>query len=186
MKKKILAAATALTLATGNAWGASACVGPQDELAMKTSSMQQALMVAALTCNDVAPYNRFVLSHQTELQQADAALMAFFVRENPQGGEADYHAFKTKAANVSSLASARDAGGYCANAARLFAAALGPYGANLAWFVSSQWQTTGEVIDASCTADATPARLSGVSSRSYGEPVPPGPVEPSLANGNPN
>jgi hypothetical protein len=186
MKKKILASAVAFALAGSNAYGASSCVGPQDELAMKTSSMQQALMVAALSCGDVASYNRFVLSHQTELQQADATLMAFFVRENAEGGEADYHTFKTKAANVSSLASARNNGAYCANAGRLFAAALEPYGANLAWFVSSQWQTTGEVIDASCTADEAPARFSDAPSRSYGQAVPPAPVEPSLANGNPN
>ena len=186
MKKKILASTIAFTLVAGNAHGATSCAGPQDELAMKTSSMQQALMVAALSCGEVASYNRFVLSHQTELQQSDAALMAFFVRENAEGGEADYHAFKTKAANVSSLASARDNGAYCANAGRLFTAAFDPYGANLASFVSSQWQATGEVIDASCTADATPARLSSVPSRSYGQAVPPAPVEPSLANGTPN
>src|ERR1700733_6830301 len=150
MKKKILASTIAFALMTGNAYGASRCVGPQDELAMKTSSMQQALMVAALSCGQIASYNRFVLSHQADLQQADAALMAFFVRQKAEGGEADYHAFKTKAANVSSLASARNQDAYCANAQRLFAAALDPNGANLAWFVSSQWQTTGEVINASC------------------------------------
>jgi len=183
MKKKFLAATVAFTLVAGNAYGASDCAGPQDELAMKTSSMQQALMVAALSCNDVALYNRFVLSHQSELQRADAALMAFFVRENAEGGQEDYHAFKTKAANVSSLESARNRSGYCANAERLFAAALDPAGANLAWFVSSQWGNTEEVIQAACTADAnqvaagTPGRIR--------TPVPASPVEPSLANGTP-
>jgi hypothetical protein len=184
--RKTLATTVAVLVAAGHAQAASDCVGPQDELAMKTSSMQQALMVAALSCGDISPYNHFVLSHQAELQQADAALLAFFVRENAEAGQDDYHAFKTKAANVSSLASARDNGAYCANAARLFQAAFEPYGANLAWFVSSQWQTTNEVIRASCTVDEAAARISATPSRSYGGPVPPSPVEPSLANGNPD
>jgi hypothetical protein len=183
MKRKALAAIAAFTLVPGNAWGASDCVGPQDELAMKTSSMQQALMVAAYSCGDVAAYNRFVLSHRTELQQADADLMRFFVRENAEAGEANYHTFKTKAANVSSLASARDTGAYCSNARRLFAAALDPYGAGLAWFVSSQWRSTGEVISASCTAGDTNA---WPAARPFEPPVASDPVEPSLANGTPD
>jgi hypothetical protein len=183
MKKKFLAATVTFALVSGNAYGASNCAGPQDELAMKTSSMQQALMVAALSCNDVASYNRFVLSHQAELQQADAELMSFFVRENAEGGQEDYHAFKTRAANVSSLQSARNRGGYCANADRLFAAALDPSGANLAWFVSSQWGNTGEVIQASCTADAS-QMASGPAGRMETS-VPASPIEPSVANGTP-
>jgi hypothetical protein len=129
-------------------------------------------MVAALSCGDVAAYNRFVIAHQAELQQSDAALLAFFVRENAEAGEADYHAFKTKAANVSSLESARDRGAYCAEAGRLFGVAYDAYGATLAWFVSSQWRGTGEVLQASCTAD----------SRRGESPVPASPVEPSLGS----
>jgi hypothetical protein len=183
MKKKYLAATVAFALVAGNAYAAGDCAGPQDELAMKTSSMQQALMVAALSCGDVALYNRFVVSHQAELQQADAALMSFFVRENAEGGQEDYHAFKTKAANISSLESARNRGGYCANAERLFAAALDPAGANLAWFVSSQWGNTGEVIQATCTADTSQMAAGAVGHLET--PMPASPVEPSLANGTP-
>jgi hypothetical protein len=184
MKKKYLAANLALILVAGNAYGASSCAGPQDELAMKTSSMQQALMVAALSCGDVALYNRFVLSHQVELQQADASLMAFFVRENAEGGQEDYHAFKTKAANVSSLESARNRAGYCANAERLFAAALDPAGANLAWFVSSQWSATGEVIQATCTADSS--QVASGMPEGIQTSVPASPVEPRVAGDTPD
>jgi len=154
MRKKHLAAAVAFSLATGNALAGSRCAGPEDELAMKTSSMQQALMVAALSCGDAPLYNRFVLSYRTELQRADAALLAFFVRRNTSAGERDYHAFKTKAANVSALQSARDSSGYCANAQRLFSAALDSGPVRLADFVLTQWQGTNEIIRARCTADA--------------------------------
>jgi len=186
MKSKFLATTLVFFLATGNARAAVDCVGPQDELALKTSSMQQALMVAALSCNDIALYNRFVLSHQAELQRADAALLAFFERENAEGGQDGYHAFKTKAANVSSLESARDRSGYCANAERLFAAALDPYGANLAWFVSSHWHATNEYLRATCTADNAPANMSASISQSYQGPLPAPASGPDPAAGNRN
>jgi len=60
-------------------------------------------MVAAFECHDVASYNDFVLSHQTALQQADAALLAFFARANPQTAFDDYNFYKTALANASSL-----------------------------------------------------------------------------------
>lgn len=182
MKRKILAAVVALSFGAGPAWAGNRCVGPQDDLAMKTSTMQQALMVAALSCGDASLYNGFVLSHRAELQRADAMLMAFFVRDNGERGEADYHAFKTKAANVSALESAHDSAGYCANAERLFAAALN--GTDLATFVSTEWQQTGEVLRARCTADA--GGTNAVRSPGFGAPVAQGPEEPRLASGAPN
>jgi hypothetical protein len=185
MIRKILAGAVSLSLIAGNAWAAG-CVGPDDLMAMKTSSMQQQLMVAAFSCNDVALYNRFVVGHQHELQAADAALMAFFVRENAEGGTDAYHAFKTKAANVSALESARDQQGYCARAQQLFNAALDPYGADLAWFVSSQWRATGEFINATCTADTDPSaavQTQASAPSGFAPPVPPSPVEPGMGSG---
>lgn len=173
----------AFSLVASNAWAAHPCVRAEDELAMKTSTMQQSLMVAALSCGDVALYNRFVLSYRTELQRADAALLEFFKRENGRAGETDYHAFKTKAANVSALESARDQTNYCANARRLFAATVEREGANLAWLVTREWPMTAEVIHASCTTDADrPAERQRSASAAYGSEVPPSPVEPSLAD----
>ncbi|MGD0190965.1 MAG: hypothetical protein ABSD74_09515 [Rhizomicrobium sp.] len=186
MTRKMLACAMSLSLIAGNAWAATKCVGPDDMMAMKTASLQQQLMVAAFSCNDVALYNRFVLSHQRELQDSDAALLAFFVRENAEGGTEDYHAFKTRAANVSALESARDQTGYCARALQLFNVALDPGGANLSWFVSSQWRATGEFINATCTADTDPTaavQTQASAPSGFAPPVPPSPVEPSLANG---
>ena len=187
MKKGLVAGVLSVSLITGHAW--AACAGPDDELAMKTSGMQQALMVAALVCHDAALYNRFVIAHRGELQRADAALMAFFRRENAVVGESDYHAFKTKAANVSALESARDQAGYCARAQQLFSAALDSEGDSLASFVLRQWQATGQVIRATCvsdtyTSDAYPSAVQASAPAPSGSPspVPPSPAEPGMAD----
>ena len=81
-------------------------------------------MVAALQCHEAAAYNRFVIAYRRELQDSDAALKAFFVRRGGEHGEAGYDTFKTKAANLSALEQARDAGAFCADAHALFQAAL--------------------------------------------------------------
>jgi hypothetical protein len=104
------AVALALSLLAGNAWAASVCARPQDMAALQTAALQQQLMVAALTCGDVNAYNGFVLSHRSELQKSDSALMSFFVRrgQDIQKGADDYNAYKTWLANDSSLRSLRD------------------------------------------------------------------------------
>jgi hypothetical protein len=51
-------------------------------------------------------------------------LKTFFVRRGGEHGEAGYDTFKTKAANLSALEQARNAGGFCADAHVLFQAAL--------------------------------------------------------------
>ena len=100
--------ALALSLLAGNAWAAPSCARPQDIAALRTAALQQQLMVAALTCGDVDAYNGFVMSHRSELQESDSALMSFFVRRDAQRGVDDYNAYKTWLANDSSLRSLRD------------------------------------------------------------------------------
>jgi len=183
MKRKLTAIAVACVLVGSNAFASSECVRPEDDLAMKTSAIQQALMVAALTCGEAHLYNEFVLSHRDELQKSDSALLSFFERENGDGGQSSYHDFKTKAANVSSLRSARDQSSYCANAERIFASA---YGISLAAFVTSQWDATSERISASCSTDGTAENRQAQASSSAPwpneAPVPPPPAEPTLGN----
>jgi hypothetical protein len=183
MTRKVMAIVIAGVLVSSNAFASSECVRPEDDLAMKTSVMQQELMVAALACGEASLYNSFVLSHRDELQKADAALLAFFERENGDGGQSSYHDFKTKAANVSSLKSARDQAGYCANSEHIFAAA---YGVSLAAFVTSQWTTAAEFIAASCGEDGAPVTQASATPASAPWPneasVPVAPAEPSLGN----
>ena len=176
MKKKLLAAGLSVSLLSGPAWGHGLCAGPEDELAMKTSAMQQALMVAALSCNDIGRYNHFVIDHRGDLMRADATLLHFFVRS--RGGEAAYHAFKTKAANISSLESARDNSGYCMNAARLFEAARNAD--DFEGFVAGQWRSTGEFIRASCTVSGAREAMAAGVSRLFEASVPSSPAERGL------
>ena len=118
---------------------AGVCARPEDAMALKTAALQQELMVAALSCNDIGPYNRFVVSHQQELQDSDAALLAYFRRADPASGTADYHSYKTLLANTFSLNSLRGMQRFCANARYAFDTAF-YYGERqtLADFVSGQ------------------------------------------------
>ncbi|MDR3526748.1 MAG: hypothetical protein P4L57_05670 [Rhizomicrobium sp.] len=107
--RKQIPCVVALALLAGQAGAAGICALPQDAVAMQTAALQQEMMVAAFECHDVASYNNFVLSHQTALQQADAALLAYFTRVSPQTAFDDYNFYKTELANASSLHFLHDA-----------------------------------------------------------------------------
>jgi hypothetical protein len=131
------ASATIALLALSNPALAAGCASPTEAVALKTAVLQQELMVAALQCRESAAYNRFVNTYRPELQSSDASLKAFFVRRGGEHGEAGYDAFKTKAANLSALEQARDAGAFCADAHALVQAALAHRG-SLMSFVNAR------------------------------------------------
>lgn len=136
---KTCAAALMLTCMAGDALAATVgCARPEDMTAIKAAAVQQKLMVAALSCDAVQLYNKFVTSYQKDLQASDRALQNFFRRMNGRTGTEDYHAFKTRLANASSMQSIGDITGYCANAKQVFDAALDSARTNLAVFVSGQ------------------------------------------------
>jgi hypothetical protein len=83
-------------------------------------------------------YNKFVTSYQKELQASDRALENFFRRLNGRTGTEDYHAFKTRLANASSMQSIGDITGYCSSAKQEFATALDGPKSTLSVFVSAQ------------------------------------------------
>jgi hypothetical protein len=122
------AAALMLISMSGNAWAATAestgCASGEDMFAVRTAAVQQKLMVAAFSCHATQLYNRFVTTYQRDLQASDLALQNFFLRMYGQTGIADYHSFKTRLANMSSIQSIHDTQGYCANAQATFDAAL--------------------------------------------------------------
>ena len=105
---KVGCAAFAFFLLCGNVRAAPYCARPQDAMAVRVAALQQQLMVAAFTCHDISAYNRFVISHQGELQESDKALMDFFLQQNTQTAFGDYNLFKTELANVSSFRSVSD------------------------------------------------------------------------------
>ncbi|MBV9572056.1 MAG: hypothetical protein JO056_12520 [Alphaproteobacteria bacterium] len=111
----------ALCCAADAALAGSACVQRREVAALKVAALQQKLVVAALSCHAVPRYNAFVISYRRDLQKSDNALKAFFIR---RGGISEYHAFKTKLANNSSLTSIGDMTTYCQDAFAAFDVAL--------------------------------------------------------------
>ena len=140
--RKLLKSSTAalmLICMTGDAWAAAnsaGCANPEDMFAVRTAAVQQRLMVAAFSCHAADRYNNFVTSYQKDLQASDRALQNFFLRLNAKSGIADYHSFKTRLANTSSIQSFRDTN-YCADAQTTFEAALNKKG-SLSVFISGQ------------------------------------------------
>jgi hypothetical protein len=95
-------------------------------------------MVAAFSCQAIGQYNKFVLAYRKDLQASDLALQRFFRRLYGQTGTADYHAFKTRLANTSSMDSIHDMRGFCATAQARFDAAFTASKTSLATFVAEQ------------------------------------------------
>lgn len=116
---------------------ASKCALPAEVTAIQASAVQQQLMVAALTCHEITNFNAFQTSFSTELRKSDRQLQSMFRRLFGAGrGTDEYHAFKTRLANDSSIRSIHDNTGYCREAQLVFAAALSPEKPTLANFVS--------------------------------------------------
>src|SRR5690242_7114076 len=107
------------------AMAAPRCAKPEEVTAIQAAMVQQELMVAALTCNEVEHFNAFQTSFGPELRSSDARLEKMFRRlYGGARGEAQYHAFKTRLANHSSMRSIRDNVSYCRDARAAFEAAL--------------------------------------------------------------
>ena len=140
MGRKLGAGAVAFlaAVATGTtAFAASKCAMPAEVTAIQAAAVQQELMVAALTCNEVPHFNAFQTNFGRELRSEDARLLSMFRRlYGGRRGESEYHAFKTRLANDSSIRSIHDNPSYCREAQQVFAAALGPEKPVLANFVS--------------------------------------------------
>lgn len=127
----------AMAMAGTAAMAGSKCALPVEVTAIQAAAVQQQLMVAALTCNEVTNFNAFQTSFSKELRTSDHRLQAMFRRLFGAGrGTDEYHAFKTRLANDSSIRSIHDNAGYCHEAQLVFAAALSPDKPTLANFVS--------------------------------------------------
>ena len=129
--------AVALALVVANsAVAAPRCATADEVTAIQAAAIQQQLMVAALTCNQVDHFNAFQTSFGKELRRSDASLERMFRRLYAGRGEAEYHAFKTRLANDSSIRSIHDNPGYCHDAGIVFEAALIADKPSLGSFVS--------------------------------------------------
>lgn len=105
-------------------------------------------MVAALTCNEITRFNAFQTGYSRELRSSDGALMRMFQRlYGSRQGQGEYHAFKTRLANNSSIRSSTGNPDFCREAGQVFAAALGPERPSLAAFVSGIEVTQQSPVD---------------------------------------
>src|SRR5215469_7124609 len=112
------------------------CAAPAEVTAIAATSIQQELMVAALTCNQVANFNAFQTNFGPELRASDRTLMHMFQRLYGGRGEAEYHAFKTRLANNSEMRSIHGNQDFCTAAGLVFSAALAVAKPSLSDFVS--------------------------------------------------
>ena len=139
MRWAFACAACALSAVLAGAADARAvrCAMPDEVSAIRIAAVQQELMVAALTCDQVTNFNAFQVGFGPELRNSDATLHKMFKRIfGGRQGEAEFHAFKTRLANDSSIRSIQDNQGYCHEAATVFSSALAPAKPTLAAFVS--------------------------------------------------
>ncbi|HEY4115644.1 MAG TPA: hypothetical protein VGM17_16430 [Rhizomicrobium sp.] len=135
------ALAAVMTIATGAAARQIApspkCAKADEVSAIQAAAVQQQLMVAALTCNEIARFNSFQTNFGPELRASDATLAKMFKRlYGARQGEAEYHSFKTRLANDSSIRSIHDNVNYCQQTGAMFATALMPQKPALVNFVS--------------------------------------------------
>jgi hypothetical protein len=133
MITKLTAAALATSMLATQAW--AGCMDATDKAALKIETLQQELMVAGLTCNDVNPYNAFVLANRPELIASDHDLQTFYTKLYSGGGTAQFQAVKTRLANHFSLDSLHDQNGFCRTAAMLFSNMRGgtPLSSQVSW-----------------------------------------------------
>jgi hypothetical protein len=143
------AVALAVMTAASGALGAPRCATSDEVTAIQAAAIQQQLMVAALTCNQVDHFNAFQTTYGKELRRSDASLQHMFRRLYGGRGDSEYHAFKTRLANNSSIRSIHDNQGYCHDAGIVFEAALIEDKPTLASFVSGI-EVTEEAPVGSC------------------------------------
>ena len=153
MERAIGAGAIVLVaMVAGTADAASIkCAKPPEVSAIQAAAIQQELMVAALTCNDVTNFNAFQTNFSSELRTSDNTLLGMFHRlYGYRKGEVEYHAFKTRLANDSSMRSIHDNPNYCKEASIVFSSALAPEKPRLADFVAGVQVTDDDSPIDSC------------------------------------
>jgi hypothetical protein len=181
MERRVGAGAVALAAifaTTGATAMPAKCAKPPEVTAIQAAAIQQELMVAALTCNEVDRFNAFQTGYNKELRASDSTLEHMFKRLfGGSRGEDEYHAFKTRLANDSSMKSIRNNPDYCREAGNVFAAALGPQKPTLTDFVS------GIQVDATSPVDSCEIKVAvGLAGAKVAPNVVPKPNPLRLAN----
>jgi hypothetical protein len=96
------------------------CATPDEAMALKSTMLQQQLMVAGLACHETVSYRDFLQFHGGELQGSDMVLKAFFERREGRQGDAAYDAYRISATKLAALNQSWNGAAFCAAAAQLF------------------------------------------------------------------
>lgn len=132
-----IAGVAALTLFAGQA-AADICADPQDQIAVRTKTLQTELMVAALRCDGNQRYNTFVHKFEQDLVVQGVRLRGYFKRAYGASAERRLNRFVTFLANSASLRSLDVGRNYCASAQALFDEVLDHTPGALAQYASNQ------------------------------------------------
>jgi hypothetical protein len=195
MRKRLVAGACLLAFTFGSTGLAEAarrarvsakCAQPVEITAIQVTSVQQQLMVAALSCDPagvpdtekqfVQKFNQFQIAYGPELRKSDAIMLKMFKRlYGARKGDDEYNAFKTRAASHSEMRRIHGFADFCKAADLVLAAALVPNKPTLAQFVSGV-----EVVEASPVNSCTLNVATGLAGTQAGINIQPSPKPANL------
>lgn len=100
----------------------TACATREEQIGLNMQAMQSELMVAALTCNKKADYNRFVNINRNSISGAGTSMRQYFRRVYSEQANGRINAFVTSLANRTSEVSLNiELSEYCQKASQVFA-----------------------------------------------------------------
>jgi hypothetical protein len=128
----VAAAALSLALTVPNMAAAAVCVVPAQENALQVRMLQNELMVAALTCNQKAAYNGFVMRFKPQLSTEGKHLQSFFSQQYGSRSTKELNGFITRIANESSRRGMVQRGAFCRQAENIHSGSVNLNPAGLA------------------------------------------------------
>ncbi|MEE8443755.1 MAG: hypothetical protein V3S44_00290 [Alphaproteobacteria bacterium] len=117
--------AMAVAALIGASAQAMACAGAGDRDGMAVRALQTRLMVAALTCDARADYNRFVTRFRPHLTEQATRLRRYFRHAHGERHKQALNLYVTDLANQASTLSINDRAGFCATGRAAFDRLLG-------------------------------------------------------------
>lgn len=145
----IAAGALSLALIVPNLAAAAVCAVPADENALQVRMLQNELMVAALTCNQRAAYNGFIMRFKPQLGAEGKHLQTFFKQKYGSGSTRALNGFITRIANESSHRGMKQRGAFCRQAESIHSGSVSLKPAGLAAY-AKQFSFAGNHGFASC------------------------------------
>ena len=117
---RLLGAATLIALTCSGSVYAANCVQPVERDSQIVRALQSRLMIAALSCNARADYNRFVTHYQKDLTRHGVGLRKYFRKKYGKKHKKALNKFVTRLANSASQESIKDRRGFCADSRAIF------------------------------------------------------------------